>query len=79
MQNKASVRKYHIMAQSEAKMTVQKAVAIWKQNSGVKGIDGLLEHKYRNFTLIRLSEILTRQVKIQNMLSFMGIKYNHDG
>jgi hypothetical protein len=64
MQNKASLQKFHIMAQSESRMSIQKAIAIWKHNSEVQGIDGILEHKYRNLTLIRLNEILTRQIKM---------------
>ena len=64
MQNKASLRKFTIMAQPESRMTVQKAVVIWKHNTGVQGIDGVLEQKYRNLTLTRFSEILSRQVKV---------------
>ena len=60
MQNKAGLQKFRIMAQSESRMTIQKAIVIWKHNSEVQGIDGILEHKHRNLTLIRLKEILSR-------------------
>jgi hypothetical protein len=60
MQNKASLKKFHIMAQTESRMTLQKAMALWKHNSEVQGIEGLLEKRFRNLTLIKLSKILSR-------------------
>ena len=30
IQNKASLQKFHIMAQAESRMTLQKALALWK-------------------------------------------------
>ena len=35
IQNKSSLKKYDIMAQAESKMTVGKAIALWKINYGV--------------------------------------------
>lgn len=40
IQNRQAERQFRIMAQSEAKMTVSKAIALWKINSGVQGIEG---------------------------------------
>lgn len=48
------------MAQTESRMTLQKALVLWKHNSGVQGIEGLLEKRYKNLTLEKLSKILSR-------------------
>lgn len=48
------------MAQAESKMTVAKAIALWKINSGVMGIEGQLDNNYRNITLRNLAFILNR-------------------
>ena len=43
IQNKQSLTKFEIMAQAESKMTIGKAIALWKINSGVQGIEGDLD------------------------------------
>ena len=46
------MHKYRIMAQFESQMTLSKALALWKNNTGVVDIDGALENQYRNLTLV---------------------------
>ena len=36
------------MAQAEAKMTIGKAIALWKYNTDVQGIGGNLDQSYKN-------------------------------
>ena len=43
IQNRQSMKRYTQMAQAESRMTVAKAIAIWKVNSEVCGIEGQLE------------------------------------
>lgn len=51
LNNGKSMRQFAVMAQVEAKMTVKKAIAIWKYKSGVHGINAMLENNYRDLTL----------------------------
>lgn len=62
------------MAQVEAKMTVKKAIAIWKWKSGVHGINEILDSNYRDMTLHRLGQTLKKHARNQNMLSFLAIQ-----
>ena len=38
------MQKYQVMAQVEAQMTLSKALALWKNNTGVMDIDGALDN-----------------------------------
>jgi hypothetical protein len=43
IQNKSGMKKFSIMAQAESRMTISKAMAIWKMNSETQGIEMDLE------------------------------------
>ena len=43
IKNRASLQKYHVMAQAECRMTLGKSIALWKNNSGVAGVEQVLE------------------------------------
>ena len=58
----------------EAKMTVKKAIAIWKYNSGVHGINEMLDNNYKDVTLHRFALTLKKHVQNQNMLSFLAVQ-----
>ena len=55
-------------------MTLPKALALWKNNTGVMDIDGALENQYRNLTLLKLEAIFTSQVRTVRMLTFKQIE-----
>lgn len=61
------------MAQVEAKMTVKKAIAIWKYKSGTHGINEILDNNYRDVALLRFCLTLKKQVKNNKMLTFMAL------
>jgi hypothetical protein len=52
-----------MLAQVEAKMTVSKSIALWKQNAGYT-IDFQLENQHKNQTLVRFALILQKHVKL---------------
>jgi hypothetical protein len=62
------------MAQVEANMTLSKALALWKNNTGVMDIDGALDNQYRNLTLLKFQTILSGHIKTVNMLTFKQIE-----
>lgn len=74
IQNKQSLKKYQVMAQAEAKMTLPKALVLWKINSGVQGLDGQMEHLYRDLTLTKLASLLGKHVQGQKMLALMVLE-----
>ena len=74
IQNKQSLKKFQVMAQAESKMTLTKALALWKVNSEIQGIDGQLEHLYRDLTLAKLASLLGKHVQGQKMLAFMSLE-----
>mmetsp|Transcript_811 Transcript_811/g.1033 ORF Transcript_811/g.1033 Transcript_811/m.1033 type:complete len:124 (+) Transcript_811:129-500(+) len=51
-------------------MTVPKAVALWKHNSGVVTIDGALDLTFREQTINKFMALLKREVRLQKMLTF---------
>jgi hypothetical protein len=51
-------------------MTVAKAIALWKRNSEVMGIEGQMENNHRNNVLRALEHILSNHIETQNMMSF---------
>lgn len=55
IQNKSGMKKFSIMAQAESRMTISKAMAIWKMNSETQGIEMDLERQYRNGIICRLA------------------------
>lgn len=73
IQNKQSLTKFEIMAQAESKMTIGKAIALWKINSGVQGIEGDLDQSYKNLNILKLVQILDKHVFRQNLLSYLAI------
>lgn len=58
MKNRASLQKYHVMAQAECRMTLAKSIALWKNNTGVAGVEQLMDHQYRNQCMNTLFKIL---------------------
>lgn len=54
-------------------MTIAKAIALWKRNSEVMGIEGQLENNYRNNLMRGLESIMSRHIHNQNMLSFNAL------
>ena len=62
IQNKSGMKKLSIMAQAESRMTISKAMAIWKMNSETQGIEMDLERQYRNGIVCRLAQILERTI-----------------
>jgi len=61
------------MATAVSRMSVPKALALWKHNSGVVTIDGALELSYRDQALNRFAALLKREVKQQRMLTFFEL------
>lgn len=48
------------MAQAESKMTIGKAIALWKINSGVQGIAGHLEQSFKNLNIIKFVQVVDK-------------------
>jgi hypothetical protein len=49
-----------VMAQAESKMTVAKAIALWKMNSGVITIDGELDLQYKKVAINKMVLTLSK-------------------
>lgn len=70
VQHYHSMQKFQLMAQMEARMTVSKAIAIWKANSGVVGLTGELDNAHKVVRLHTMVLILSHQVDIQQMVTY---------
>jgi len=55
-------------------MTVSKAIALWKVNSGVVPIEKQLDHNYKSVVLTQFVSSLERQVSNQKMLGFLAME-----
>jgi hypothetical protein len=65
------------MAQAESRMTVAKAIALWKANSGVCGIEGQLEAQHKTVSLARMAENISKHIHFQKLLGVMAMQEHH--
>lgn len=55
LKNKQALKKFDSMAQVESRMTISKAMALWKVNSEVQGIDKQMENVHKDIIISRFT------------------------
>lgn len=74
MKNKHSLKKFQIMSQVESRMTVSKAIAIWKVNSEVQGIESQINSNYRDLCLQKLVLTIRKTIHNQKLVGLLAIQ-----